>query len=88
MELAPHGIHVAHFVLDGGIISRVATPDGDKQFDPDVIAQSYLDIHRRHHSAWTWEVELRLWVEKFKYEEKEISHSSVAEEQMPRQPAA
>ncbi|MFT4564861.1 MAG: NAD(P)-dependent dehydrogenase (short-subunit alcohol dehydrogenase family) [Gammaproteobacteria bacterium] len=64
-ELAPHGIHVAHFVLDGGIRSHGATSDGDTQFDPDAIAQSYLDIHRQHRSAWTWEVELRPWVEKF-----------------------
>ena len=64
-ELAPHGIHVAHFVIDGGIRSPDAAPGGDEQLDPDAIAQSYLDIHRQHRSAWTWEVELRPWVEKF-----------------------
>ena len=64
-ELAPHGIHVAHFVIDGGIRSQDVTPDGDTQLDPDAIAQNYLDIHRQHRSAWTWEVELRPWVEKF-----------------------
>jgi NAD(P)-dependent dehydrogenase (short-subunit alcohol dehydrogenase family) len=64
-ELAPHGIHVAHFVIDGGIRRQDVTPDGDKQLDPDAIAQSYLDIHRQHRSAWTWEVELRPWIEKF-----------------------
>jgi NAD(P)-dependent dehydrogenase (short-subunit alcohol dehydrogenase family) len=64
-ELAPHGIHVAHFVIDGGIRSQSATSDGDSQLDPDAIARSYLDIHRQHRSAWTWEIELRPWVEKF-----------------------
>jgi NAD(P)-dependent dehydrogenase (short-subunit alcohol dehydrogenase family) len=64
-ELAPHGIHVAHFVIDGGIRSRDSAPGNDGQLDPDAIAQSYLDIHRQHRSAWTWEVELRPWVEKF-----------------------
>jgi NAD(P)-dependent dehydrogenase (short-subunit alcohol dehydrogenase family) len=61
-ELAPSGIHVAHFVIDGGIGQD---PDGDAQLDPDAIARTYLDIHRQHRSAWTWEVELRPWVENF-----------------------
>jgi NAD(P)-dependent dehydrogenase (short-subunit alcohol dehydrogenase family) len=64
-ELAPQGIHVAHFVIDGGISAQNGTADGDQQLDPDAIAQSYLDIHRQHRSAWTWEIELRPWVEKF-----------------------
>ena len=64
-ELAPHGIHVAHFVIDGGIGSQDAASAGDERLDPDAIAQSYLDIHRQHRSAWTWEIELRPWVEKF-----------------------
>ena len=68
-ELAPKNIHVAHFVIDGGIASSRAQPaDGgtdDKWLDPDAIAQEYLHIHRQHRSAWTWEVELRPWVEKF-----------------------
>ena len=61
-ELAPKGIHVAHFVIDGGI---GRDPGGDAQLDPDAIARTYLDIHRQHRSAWTWEVELRPWVENF-----------------------
>jgi NAD(P)-dependent dehydrogenase (short-subunit alcohol dehydrogenase family) len=68
-ELAPKNIHVAHFVIDGGIASSRAQPaDGgtdDKWLDPDAIAQEYLHIHRQHRSAWTWEVELRPWLEKF-----------------------
>jgi NAD(P)-dependent dehydrogenase (short-subunit alcohol dehydrogenase family) len=68
-ELAPKGIHVAHFVIDGSIATPSApgldprTPD-DK-LDPDVIAANYLAIHHQHRSAWTWEVELRPWVEHF-----------------------
>ncbi|MFM0669747.1 SDR family NAD(P)-dependent oxidoreductase [Paraburkholderia sediminicola] len=68
-ELAPKNIHVAHFVIDGGIASSARGPeDGDaddKWLDPDAIAREYLHIHRQHRSAWTWEVELRPWVERF-----------------------
>jgi len=67
-ELSPLGIHVAHFVIDGGIRSA-ARPDDpakpDALLDPDAIAQSYLDVLRQPRSAWTWEVELRPWVERF-----------------------
>jgi NAD(P)-dependent dehydrogenase (short-subunit alcohol dehydrogenase family) len=67
-ELAPQGIHVAHFVIDGGIRSarRVEPPDKpDSLLDPDAIAQSYLHVLSQPRSAWTWEIELRPWVEKF-----------------------
>ena len=64
-ELAPKGVHVAHFVIDGGIESGVRVPDHDEWLDPDAIAQTYLHVHRQHRSAWTWEVELRPWVERF-----------------------
>lgn len=68
-ELAPKNIHVAHFVIDGGIASSRAQPaDGstdDKWLEPDALAKEYLHIHRQHRSAWTWEVELRPWLEKF-----------------------
>jgi NAD(P)-dependent dehydrogenase (short-subunit alcohol dehydrogenase family) len=67
-ELAPNGIHVAHFVIDGGIRSarRPAIPDRpDSLIDPDAIAASYLHVLQQPRSAWTWEVELRPWVEKF-----------------------
>ena len=64
-EMAPKGIHVAHFVIDGGIESDVRVPDRDEWLDPDAIAQTYLHVHRQHRSAWTWEVELRPWVERF-----------------------
>ena len=67
-ELAPQNIHVAHFVIDGAIRSatRLESPDKpDSLLDPDAIAQTYLYILRQHRSAWTWEVELRPWVEPF-----------------------
>ena len=67
-ELAPLGIHVAHFVIDGGIRSsrRAESPDNpDSLLDPDAIAQSYLHVLEQSRSAWSWEIELRPWVEKF-----------------------
>lgn len=68
-ELAPKGIHVAHFVIDGSIATP-STPGldprtPDDKLDPDAIAANYLAIHHQHRSAWTWEVELRPWVEHF-----------------------
>ncbi|MGE3293250.1 MAG: SDR family NAD(P)-dependent oxidoreductase [Geminicoccaceae bacterium] len=65
-ELAPQGIHVAHFVIDGAI--RAAgrpEPSPDAHLDPDAIARAYLAILRQDRSAWTWEIELRPWVENF-----------------------
>jgi len=67
-ELSPQGIHVAHFVIDGGIRSaaRAEPADGpDSMLDPDAIAESYWHVLQQQRSAWTWEVELRPWVEKF-----------------------
>jgi NAD(P)-dependent dehydrogenase (short-subunit alcohol dehydrogenase family) len=65
-ELAPQGIHVAHFVIDGGIAQpgRVASQP-DALLDPDAIALNYLHVLRQPRSAWTWEIEVRPWVEKF-----------------------
>jgi NAD(P)-dependent dehydrogenase (short-subunit alcohol dehydrogenase family) len=67
-ELSPQGVHVGHIVVDGGIRSarRVEAPDKpDSMLDPDAIAQSYLDLLRQNRSAWSWEIEVRPWVEKF-----------------------
>lgn len=67
-ELSPQGIHVAHFVIDGGIRSatRTESPDQpDSMLDPDAIAQSYWSVLQQPRNAWTWEMELRPWVEKF-----------------------
>jgi NAD(P)-dependent dehydrogenase (short-subunit alcohol dehydrogenase family) len=67
-ELAPQGIHVAHVVVDGGIRSarRQEPPDKpDSLLDPDAIAQSYIALLRQPRSAWSWELEVRPWVETF-----------------------
>jgi len=67
-ELGPQGIHVAHFVIDGGIRSATRPDPADRPdsfLDPDAIAQSYLAVLRQPRSAWTWEIELRPWVESF-----------------------
>ena len=67
-ELAPQGIHVAHFVIDGAIRNpgRTEAPGApDSMLDPDAIARTYLHVLHQERSAWTWEVELRPWVETF-----------------------
>jgi len=69
-ELQPKGLHIGHFVIDGGIAKksgddRSAGRGEDGMLDPDAIAESYLQIHGQHRSAWSWEIELRPWVEKF-----------------------
>ena len=67
-ELSPQGIHIGHFVIDGGIRSaaRQDPPDRpDSWLDPDAIALSYWNVLQQPRSAWTWEIELRPWVEKF-----------------------
>ena len=69
-ELGPKGIHVAHFVIDGGVANaergRPAT-DGapDSLLDPDAIAHTYMAVWKQPRSAWSLEVELRPWVERF-----------------------
>jgi NAD(P)-dependent dehydrogenase (short-subunit alcohol dehydrogenase family) len=67
-ELSPQGIHIAHFVIDGGIRSANRAPsidNPDSLLDPDAIAQTYLSILNQPRSAWSSEIELRPWVEKF-----------------------
>ena len=70
-ELGPKGIHVAHVVIDGGVRSithgRVdgAGAPADSLLDPDSIAATYLHVIHQPRSAWSMEVELRPWVERF-----------------------
>ncbi len=70
-ELHPKNIHVGHVVVDGGIANpdRGRTQGGDRGEDawlePDAIAETYLHLHRQHRSSWSWEIEVRPWVEKF-----------------------
>ena len=70
-ELHPKNIHVMHIVVDGGI-KNVATgrveggeDQPDKWLDPDAIADTYWHLHSQHRSSWSWEIEVRPWVEKF-----------------------
>lgn len=68
-ELAPKNVHVAHFVIDGGIERdddpRKAERGEDGLLDAAAIAETYLHVHDQHRSAWSWEIELRPWVENF-----------------------
>ena len=67
-ELMPQGIHVAHFVIDGGIRAGHRPDPADRPdstLDPDAIAETYWHVLTQHRSAWSWEVEVRPWVEKF-----------------------
>jgi hypothetical protein len=64
-ELAPKNIHVAHFVIDGAIAAPGRSGGPDALLSPDEIAQSYLAIYRQQRSAWSWELELRPWLERF-----------------------
>ena len=60
-ELHPKGVHIGHFVIDGGI----GDSDEGQRLHPDAIAESYLHFHRQDRSSWAWEIELRPWVETF-----------------------
>jgi NAD(P)-dependent dehydrogenase (short-subunit alcohol dehydrogenase family) len=73
-EFGPQNIHVAHVVIDGGIMGeRLITfapqwveksgPDG--MLDIDAIADTYWMLHHQHRSAWTQELDLRPWAENF-----------------------
>jgi NAD(P)-dependent dehydrogenase (short-subunit alcohol dehydrogenase family) len=73
-ELGPQGIHVAHVVIDGAIDTafiaenfpeRYALKDRDGLLDPDAIAENYWQLHRQPRSAWTHELDLRPWIERF-----------------------
>jgi NAD(P)-dependent dehydrogenase (short-subunit alcohol dehydrogenase family) len=67
-ELGPKGVHVAHFIIDGGIRSGQRPEHADRpdsMLDADAIAQTYVDVLRQPRSAWSLEVELRPWVERF-----------------------
>lgn len=73
-ELGPQNIHVAHVVIDGGIDTefiRGLRPDfeeakaQDLVLSPDAIAAQYVALHNQHRSAWTHELDLRPWGEKW-----------------------
>jgi NAD(P)-dependent dehydrogenase (short-subunit alcohol dehydrogenase family) len=73
-EFGQHGIHVAHVVIDGVIEGDRALSSmpgikerfgADGMLHPDKIAETYLMLHRQHRSAWTHELDVRPWSEKF-----------------------
>lgn len=70
-ELHPQGIHIAHFVIDGGVRNAErgraegVTDNPDSLLDPDAIAATYMHTLNQPRSAWSWEIEVRPWVERF-----------------------
>lgn len=73
-ELGPEGVHVAHVVIDGAIDTafiremfpeRYKLKEQDGILDPDQIAENYWYLHNQDRSAWTHEMDLRPWIEKF-----------------------
>lgn len=73
-ELGPKNIHVAHTIIDGAIDSnfiRKVVPDVDQRrendgiLNPDHIAQNYVMLHKQPRTAWTHELDLRPWAEKW-----------------------
>jgi NAD(P)-dependent dehydrogenase (short-subunit alcohol dehydrogenase family) len=70
-ELQPQGVHVAHVVIDGQIEAehregrRPGERGPDALLKPEAIAETYWQLHRQPRSAWTLELDLRPWVEKF-----------------------
>ena len=67
-ELHPQNVHIAHFVIDGGI-ARDNDPRGnrgpDGLLEPGNIANTYYNFWRQPRDSWAWEIELRPWGEKF-----------------------
>ena len=73
-ELGPQGVHVAHVVIDGaidGAFIRSIMPDAAEKLEreeilaPDEIARNYVWLHRQGRSAWTFELDLRPWTERW-----------------------
>ena len=70
----PRGIHVAHAIIDGAIDTafirdnfpeRYALKDQDGILNPDHIADAYWMLHAQPRDAWTHELDLRPYMEKF-----------------------
>jgi NAD(P)-dependent dehydrogenase (short-subunit alcohol dehydrogenase family) len=69
-ELHPKGIHVAHVIIDGhirpsAVVEHTDAEQGDDMLEPAAIAEAYFQLYRQPRSAWTQELDLRPWVEKF-----------------------
>ena len=68
MLFRSQGIHVAHVIIDGGIRSAQRPEPADKpdsMLSADAIAETYLHLIRQARNAWSWEIEVRPWVERF-----------------------
>ncbi|MDI1428959.1 SDR family oxidoreductase [Polyangium sorediatum] len=73
-ELGPRGVHVAHVIVDGAIDTAFirdnlpalyAKKDEGGILDPDHIAENYWHLHNQPRDAWTFELDLRPWIEKW-----------------------
>ncbi|MBB4862858.1 NAD(P)-dependent dehydrogenase (short-subunit alcohol dehydrogenase family) [Pseudomonas nitritireducens] len=73
-ELGPMGLHVGHVVVDGAIDTefirenfpqKYAQKDQDGILDPEHIADSYWYLHSQPRDAWTFELDLRPWIERW-----------------------
>jgi NADP-dependent 3-hydroxy acid dehydrogenase YdfG len=70
-ELHPQGVHICHFVIDGGVRNAArarvegASDKPDSLLDPDAIAETYFHVVEQPRSSWSWEIEVRPWVERF-----------------------
>ena len=67
-ELQPQNIHVAHFIIDGAVRNPGRTEPADRpqsMLDPDAIAECYLNVLDQPRSVWSWEMEVRPWLEPF-----------------------
>ena len=73
-ELAPKGIHIGHVIIDGAIDTewiremfpdRYAQKDQDGILNPDSIEDAYWLLHQQSRDAWTFEMDLRPWIEKW-----------------------
>lgn len=71
-ELGPMNIHVAHIIVDGAIDTdfirdnfpeKYATKDQDGILNPDHIAENYWYLHSQPRDAWTFELDLRPYME-------------------------
>ena len=47
------------------IVALDCNNENDALLDPDEIAKTYLNFYKQNKSAWSWEIEIRPWVEKF-----------------------
>jgi NAD(P)-dependent dehydrogenase (short-subunit alcohol dehydrogenase family) len=69
-ELGPKGIHVAHIIIDGQVradqFEHLLEERGpDSLLEPEAVAEAYWQLHAQHRSAWTHELDLRPWAERF-----------------------